>query len=126
MWGSVLNKPESIIDQVQTGAQTSDPMITLLTQKLIKQPHSQLPKPEAHLRVNNTCTPPNLSPKMERLISAPDNFDMPTTRKFIREKDNSFFVAITKRLSSLREGRNNDEDEEAIVKPTSNVMDSIL
>ncbi|KAL2532412.1 glutaredoxin-related [Abeliophyllum distichum] len=60
---------------------------------------------------------------MERSISALDNFDMPAIGKFIREKSNSIFVAITKWLSSLREGRNNDEDEEAIVKLTSNIME---
>ncbi|KAL2541186.1 glutaredoxin-related [Abeliophyllum distichum] len=92
-------------------------------QELIQQPHSQLPKPEAPPGVNDTCSPPNLSPKMERSVSAPDNFDMPAIGKFIREKSNSFSLAITKRLSSLREGRNNDEDEEAILKPASNVME---
>ncbi|KAL2520380.1 uncharacterized protein Fot_24303 [Forsythia ovata] len=83
------------------------------------QPLSRLEVPPG---VNNTCSPPDLLPKMERSISEPENFDMPAIGKFIREKSNSFFVAITKRLSSLRDGRNNNEDEEAIVKPTSNVM----
>ncbi|CAI9768453.1 unnamed protein product [Fraxinus pennsylvanica] len=85
-------------------------------QEMIQQPHSQLPKPEA---------PPgiNLSPKMERSVSAPDDFDMQAIGKFIREKRDSFSAAITRRWSSLREVRIDDGDEEAIVKPASQVME---
>ncbi|CAA3015763.1 uncharacterized protein LOC111405922 [Olea europaea subsp. europaea] len=88
-------------------------------QEVIQQPHSQLPKPEAPPGVNNI-----LSPKMERSVSVPDNFEMPAIGKFIRDKSNTFSAAITRRWSSLREGRNNDGDEEAaIVKPASQVTE---
>ncbi|CAA2994784.1 uncharacterized protein LOC111399021 [Olea europaea subsp. europaea] len=85
-------------------------------QEMIQLPHSQLPKPEAPLGIN-------LSPKMERSVSAPDDIDMLAIGKFIRDKRNSFSAAITRRWSSLREVRNNDGDDEAVVKPASQVME---
>ncbi|XP_022146327.1 uncharacterized protein LOC111015565 [Momordica charantia] len=65
----------------------------------VTEPHSQLPKPEA---------PPGL-----RSYSLPENIsvDMPSIGKFIRERSNSLSAAIIKRISSLKDEADQEDDD---------------
>lgn len=88
--------------------------------QVVIQPHSQLPKPEA---------PPGLlSSSAEKLggdvvcsdrrqpekTAVSDSFavDVPAIGKFIRERSNNFSAAIVRRLSSLKESRDEDRKSE--------------
>ncbi|CAK9143897.1 unnamed protein product [Ilex paraguariensis] len=80
-------------------------------------PHSQLPKPEAPPGVTIVSSPRD-SPTMNRSKSLPENIpavDMPAIGKFFREKSNSLSAAITKRLSSLKENTQNDDNQKSNV-----------
>lgn len=88
--------------------------------QVVIQPHSQLPKPEA---------PPGLlSSSAEKLggdvvctdrrqpekTAVSENFavDVPAIGKFIRERSNKFSAAFVRRLSSLKESRDEDRKSE--------------
>lgn len=84
---------------------------TLLSENKLQQrmigPHSQLPKPEAPPGLQKSPSNSQEFGNFERSQSLSENFavDMPAIGKFIRERSNSFSMAIAKRLSSLNEER---------------------
>lgn len=84
---------------------------TLLSENKLQQrmigPHSQLPKPEAPPGLQKSPSNSQEFGTFERSQSLSENFavDMPAIGKFIRERSNSFSMAIAKRLSSLNEER---------------------
>lgn len=76
----------------------------------VLEPHSQLPKPEAPpgISISSAGEPPD---KRSQSLAENISVDMPSIGKFIRERSNSLSAAIFKRISSLKDEENDDEDD---------------
>ncbi|KAA0067556.1 hypothetical protein IC582_021808 [Cucumis melo] len=82
----------------------------------VLEPHSQLPKPEAPpgISVSSAEEPPH---KRSQSLSENISVDMPSIGKFIRERSNSLSAAIFKRISSLKDEDQDDEDDNGKSQP---------
>ncbi|KAK3014948.1 hypothetical protein RJ639_009160, partial [Escallonia herrerae] len=95
--GDIDAAPESRNSGVSDEAVASVSKIMGETQAIIR-PHSHLPKPEA---------PPGLT-----ITTPAEDDNMPSVRKYFRQKSNSLSAAITKRISSLKDFT----DEESVTE----------
>ncbi|XP_073273988.1 uncharacterized protein [Primulina huaijiensis] len=98
--GAIVNGDEDSLN-------LEDPLDSRVPQEMIR-PDSRLPKPEAPPGIDNLYPRP---PLMERSRSLPETLDTQALAigKFIRDKSNSFSAAITKRISSLKSGEEDDD-----------------
>lgn len=100
---------EAVVNGDEDSLNLEDPLDSRVPQEMTR-PDSRLPKPEA---------PPGIvalypqSPLMERSRSLPETLDTQALAigKFIRDKSNSFSAAITKRISSLKSGEEDDNEK---------------
>lgn len=100
---------EAVVNGDEDSLNLEDPLDSRVPQEMTR-PDSRLPKPEAPLGI--VALYPQ-SPLMERSRSLPETLDTQALAigKFIRDKSNSFSAAITKRLSSLKSGEEDDNEK---------------